>query len=72
MPNFTSYEVEYTNIKPWHNTNIGSGKMVVSIIDSKSSVKAKLKRTIERKISSLGVRIDAFKAVEKVTVSNRI
>ena len=60
---FTSYEVEYTNVKPWNNTNLGSGKMVVSIPTASSSVKAKLKRTIERKINSLGVRIDSFKEV---------
>lgn len=64
MPSFTNYEVEYTNIKPWHNTNVGSGKMVISIVDSSSSVKAKLKKAIERKINSLGVRIDSFKEVE--------
>ena len=64
---FTSYEVEYTNIKPWHNTNLGSGKMVVSIPTTSSSIKAKLKRTIERKINSLGVRIDSFKEVPTVS-----
>ena len=63
---FTSYEVEYTNVKPWNNTNLGSGKMVVSIPTASSSVKAKLKRTIERKINSLGVRIDSFKEVPMV------
>ena len=63
---FTSYEVEYTNVKPWNNTNLGSGKMVVSIPTASSSVKAKLKRTIERKINSLGVRIDSFKEVPTV------
>ena len=63
MPMFTDYEVEYTNIKPWHNTNLGSGKMVVSIPSGSASVKAKLKRTIERKINSLGVRIDGFKEI---------
>jgi hypothetical protein len=61
---FTNYEVEYTNIKPWNNTNLGSGKMVVSIVNSSSSVKAKLKKAIERKINSLGVRIDSFKEVK--------
>lgn len=66
MPTFTDYEVEYTNVKPWHNTNVGSGKTVVSIIDSKSSVKAKLKKAIERKINSLGVRIDSFKEVKPI------
>ena len=64
MPNFTDYEVEYTNIKPWHNTNVGSGKMVISVVDSSSSVKAKLNKAIERKINSLGVRIDSFKEVK--------
>lgn len=63
MPTFIDYEVEYTNVKPWHNTNLGSGKMVVSVIDGASSVKAQLKKTIERKINSLGVRIDSFKEV---------
>ena len=63
---FTSYEVEYTNVKPWNNTNLGSGKMVVSIPTASSSVKAKLKRTIERKINSLGVRIDSFKEVPTI------
>ena len=61
MPNFIDYEVEYTNIKPWNNTNVGSGKMVVSIIEGPSSVRAKLKRAVEKKINSLGVRIDSFK-----------
>ena len=60
---FTIYEVEYTNVKPWNNTNLGSGKVVVSIPTTSSSIKAKLKRKIERKINSLGVRIDSFKEV---------
>ena len=63
-PSFVSYEVEYTNIKPWNNTNVGSGKMVVSIPAGSSSIKAKLKRTIEHKINSLGVRIDSFKQLD--------
>ena len=63
MPDFISYEVEYTNIKPWNNQNLGSGKMIVSIPAGSASVKAKLKRTVERKINSLGVRIDSFKEV---------
>ena len=63
MPNFTDYEVEYTNIKPWNNTNLGSGKITISIPSGSSSVKAKLKRAIERKINSLGVRIDSFKEI---------
>ena len=64
MPNFTEYDVEYTNLKPYGSMNVGSGKMRVSIIDGgSSSVKAKLKKTIEKKINSLGVRIDSFKQV---------
>ena len=64
MPNFTNYEVEYTNVKPWNGQHPGSGKMVVSVIDGgSSSIKAKLKKVIEKKINSLGVRIDSFKAV---------
>lgn len=63
MPSFIDYEVEYTNVKPWNNTNLGSGKMVVSIIEGSSSVRAQLKKAIERKINSLGVRIDSFKEV---------
>ena len=67
MPDvFATYDVEYTNMKPWNGINLGSGKMVVSIVNSSSSVKAKLKRTIERKINSLGVRIDSFKEVKLV------
>ena len=60
MPNFIDYEVEYTNIKPWNGQNLGSGKMVVSLPKSSSSVKAKLKKAIERRINSLGVKIDSF------------
>lgn len=63
MPDFINYEVEYTNVKPYKGFNIGSGKMVISIPKSSSSVRAKLKRTIERKINSLGVRIDSFKEI---------
>lgn len=63
MPTFINYEVEYTNIKPWNNSNLGSGKTIVSLPVGSSSIKAKLKRTIERKINSLGVRIDGFKEV---------
>ena len=62
MPTFIDYEVEYTNGKPWNGTNLGSGKMVVSVIDG-GSIKAKLKKAIEQKINSLGVRIDSFKKV---------
>ena len=63
MPNFIDYEVEYTNIKPWNNTNLGSGKMNISLPIGSGSIKAKLKRTIERKINSMGVRIDRFKEI---------
>lgn len=64
MPNFITYEVEYTNVKPWNNMNLGSGKMQVSIVEGAKSVKGKLKKVIEQKINSLGVRIDSFKIVE--------
>ena len=64
MPSFTTYEVEYTNIKPWNNTNLGSGKMAVSVLDGgNASVKLKLKKAIEKKINSLGVRIDSYAEV---------
>ena len=63
MPNFIDYDVAYTNVKPWNNTNLGSGNMRVSIPNGCSSVKAKLKRIVERKINSLGVRIDSFSEV---------
>ena len=66
MPNFIDYEVEYTNIKPWNNSNLGSGKMMVSLPIGSGSIKAKLKRTIERKINSMGVRIDGFREVKKI------
>ena len=66
MPNFIDYEVEYTNIKPWNNTNLGSGKMNISLPIGSGSIKAKLKRTIERKINSMGVRIDGFREVKKI------
>lgn len=63
MPEFIDYEVEYTNIKPWNNINLGSGKTVVSIPAGSTSVKSRLKKIIERKINSLGVRIDSFKEI---------
>ena len=66
MPNFIDYEVEYTNIKPWNNTNLGSGKINISLPIGSGSIKAKLKRTIERKINSMGVRIDGFREVKKI------
>jgi len=64
MPNFITYDVEYTNVKPYMNMNIGSGRMQVSIVEGSKSVKGKLKKIIEQKINSLGVRIDSFKVVE--------
>ena len=63
MPSFIDYEVEYTNMKPWNNTNLGTGKTTISLPAGSSSVKAHLKRAVERKINSLGVRIDSFKEV---------
>lgn len=63
-PSFISYEVEYTNTKPWNNTNLGSGKTVISLPAGSTSVKARLKRAIERKINSLGVRIDSITEVK--------
>ena len=64
MPKFIQYEVEYTNIKPYKGFNIGPGKMTISLPEGCKNVKAKLKRTIERNINSLGVRIDSFKEIE--------
>lgn len=63
MPDFIEYDVEYTNTKPWNNQNVGSGKMRLSIPKGSASVKAKLKRMVERKINSMGVRIDSFTQV---------
>ena len=63
IPSFVEYDVEYTNIKPWNNSNVGSGKIRISLPRSSGSPKAKLKRAIERKINSLGVRIDSFTEV---------
>lgn len=64
MPTFIDYEVEYTNIKPYKAFNLGSGKMTLSIPNGSSSIRAKLKRMVERKINSLGVRIDSFKEIK--------
>lgn len=63
MPTFTEYDVEYTNIRPWNNQNAGPGKMRVRILDGNMSVKAKIKKTLERQLNSLGVRVDAFTKV---------
>lgn len=63
-PKFITYDVEYTNVKPWKGFSSGSGRMQISIPEGSKSIRAKLKRTIENKINSLGVRIDSFKPVE--------
>lgn len=65
MPNFITYEVEYTNVKPYHGFSTGSGKMRVSLVEGTKSVRAKLKKSIEQKINSLGVRIDSFTEVKE-------
>ena len=66
MPNFIDYEVAYTNVKPFKGFNSGSGTTIVSIPEGTSSVKAKLKRKLERKLNSLLVRIDSFKPVNSI------
>jgi len=38
--------------------------MQVSIVEGSKNVKGKLKKLIEQKINSLGVRIESFKVVE--------
>lgn len=63
MAEFAQYEVEYTNVKPWHGMNAGSGKAVVGIVKSSSSTKAKLKKALEQKLNSLGVRVDSYREV---------
>lgn len=60
MPNFISYDVTYTNVKPYKGFASGTGTIRLSIPEGSKSVKAKLKRMIERKINSLGVRIESF------------
>lgn len=65
MPNFISYDVEYTNVKPYKGFSAGSGKMRVSIVEGAKSVRAKLKRVIEQKINSLGVRIDNYVEIKE-------
>jgi hypothetical protein len=64
MPKFIQYDVEYTNMKPYKCFNIGSGRTTISLPEGCKSVKAKLKRTVERNINSLGVRIDSFKEIK--------
>ena len=66
MPNFISYDVEYTNVKPYKGFSTGSGKMHVSIVEGTKSVRAKLKRVIEQKINSLGVRIDNYVEIKEI------
>ena len=65
MPNFIAYEVEYTNVKPYKGFSLGSGKMKVSIVEGTKNVKGKLKKVVEQKINSLGVRIDSFTEVKE-------
>ncbi len=65
MPDFTSYDVEYTNVKPYKGFALGSGKMRVSIVAGTKNVKGKLKKVVEQKINSLGVRIDNFVEVKE-------
>ena len=64
MPKFITYDVIYTNVKPWKGFASGQGEMQISIPEGTKSIKAKLKHMIENKINSLGVRIDSFKVVE--------
>ena len=64
MPNFMTYEVEYTNVKPWNNMNIGSGKINVSLVEGTKSIRGKLKKAVEQKISSLGVHVVSFKELQ--------
>jgi hypothetical protein len=63
MPTFTEYDVEYINIRPWNNQNAGPGKMRISILDGNMSVKAKIKKALERQLNSLGVRVESFTKV---------
>lgn len=65
MPNFITYNVTYTNVKPWKGFAAGTGTIKISIPEGSKSIKAKLKRMVERKINSLGVRIDNFVEVSE-------
>lgn len=60
MPKFITYDVEYTNVKPYKGFMTGSGKTRLSIPEGTKSPKAKLKKMIESKLNSLGVRIDSM------------
>lgn len=64
MPNFISYDVTYTNVKPYKGFASGTGTIRLSIPEGSKSVKAKLKRMVERQINSLGVRIESFVEVK--------
>ena len=64
MPNFITYNVEYTNVKPYKGFSTGSGTMQISIVEGTKNVKSKLKTMVEQKINSLGVRIDSFTEVK--------
>ena len=64
MPNFITYDVTYTNVKPYMGFNAGSGKVQLSIPEGTKNVKAKLKKMVEQKINSLGVRIEEFVEVQ--------
>lgn len=64
MPNFIQYDVTYTNVKPYKDFASGTGTIRLSIPEGSKSVKAKLKRMVERQINSLGVRIESFVEVK--------
>lgn len=65
MPKFITYDVSYTNVKPYKGFAGGSGMIRLSIPEGSKSIKAKLKRMIERQINSLNVRIDSFSEVQE-------
>lgn len=63
MPTFIDYDVQWTNMKPWNGQNIGSGTTRISLPDGTISIKAALKRALERRLNSLGMRVDSFMKV---------
>lgn len=65
MPSFITYDVNYTNVKPYKGFSSGSGNMKVSIPEGTKSVRAKLKHMVENKLNSLHVRIDSFAVVKE-------
>jgi len=65
MPNFITYDVEYTNLKPFSASSAGPGKIRVSIIEGAKSIRGKIKHAVESKINSMGVRIDSFTEVKE-------